>query len=38
MLTIMDTIWEISNGIKINGVEIWNKDQLLMNNVLDEIS
>ena len=34
----MNTVWEISDGITINGVKIWNKNQLLMNKILDEIT
>ena len=34
----MNTVWEISAGITINGVKIWNKNQLLMNKILDEIT
>ena len=37
MLAIDNCVWEVSDTIKVNGVEIWNKNQLLMKKVLDEI-
>ena len=37
MLAIDNCVWEVSDTIKINGIEVWNKNQLLMKQVLDDL-
>jgi hypothetical protein len=37
MLPIENTIWDISDNIKVNGVEVWNESQTSMNQLLRDI-
>ena len=38
MIAIDNCVWEVSDAIRVNGLEIWNKEQLLMKKILNELS